>query len=119
MNGKKNTKLNYKGVYMSQQENWKDKISSAVKQYPIMVYMRGTSAQPHCGFSARVVRALKELNKKEGVDFATEDMDADPMLWSALKELNDWPTSPQIYVNGEFIGGCDIFIDMVKNGEIH
>lgn len=104
---------------MSQQTEWKEKIETAIKKYPIMVYMRGSSAQPHCGFSARVIRALKDLKKQEGVDFATENMDADPELWNTLKELNDWPTSPQIYVNGEFIGGCDIFVDMVKNGEIN
>lgn len=99
-------------------EEWKKSIEAAVKQYPIMVYMRGTPNSPHCGFSARVMNALKKLNKTPGVDFSTEDMDSDPELWDTLKELNDWPTSPQIYMNGEFIGGCDIFMEMIKSGEV-
>ncbi|BBH53462.1 Grx4 family monothiol glutaredoxin [Fluviispira sanaruensis] len=94
---------------------WKTKIENDVKNNDIMVYMRGTPEAPRCGFSARVVRALNEL----GRPFGSEDMDSDPELWSTLKEINNWPTSPQIFVKGEFVGGCDIFIEMFKSGELH
>lgn len=98
--------------------DWKTKIEESVKKYPIMIFMRGTPNEPRCGFSARVMSVMKKLDQKHGVDFGTEDMDSDPKLWETLKELNDWPTSPQIYVNGEFIGGCDIFVEMFKSGEL-
>lgn len=93
---------------------WKSKIETAVSGNEIVVYMRGTPQAPRCGFSARVVRVLNEL----GRPYASEDMDSDPELWSTLKEMNNWPTSPQIFVKGEFIGGCDIFIEMFQSGEL-
>ena len=99
-------------------QEWKDKIEKAVKQYPVMVYMRGTPKAARCGFSFRVIAVLDKLGKKYGVDFSTEDWDSDEKLRDTLKELNEWPTSPQIYVNGEFIGGCDIFVEMYQKGEL-
>ena len=106
--------LNNNNSNESQNNDWKAKIEQAVKDNEIMVYMRGTPNNPRCGFSARVVRALETL----GHPYSSEDMDSDPVLWSTLKEMNDWPTSPQIYVKGEFIGGCDIFIELYKSGEL-
>lgn len=94
---------------------WKEKIADSVGKNEIMVYMRGTPDAPRCGFSARVLRVLKDL----GRPYSTEDMDSDPELWSTLKALNNWPTSPQIYVKGEFVGGCDIFTEMYRSGELH
>jgi monothiol glutaredoxin len=94
---------------------WKQKIQNEIKNNEIMLYMRGHPQSPRCGFSARVVRALNEL----GRPYSTQDMDSDPALWATLKEMNDWATSPQIFIKGEFIGGCDIFIEMYKSGEIH
>lgn len=94
---------------------WKEKIEKATKENEIMVYMRGNPQSPRCGFSARIVKVLNELNRPYG----HEDMDSDPELWSTLKEINNWPTSPQIYIKGEFIGGCDIFVEMYRNGELH
>lgn len=96
-------------------ESWKQKIEEDVKNNKVMVYMRGTPNQPRCGFSARVVRVLNELN----VPYKTEDMDSDPDLWKTLAAINNWPTSPQIYINGEFVGGCDIVTEMFKSGELH
>lgn len=93
---------------------WKQKIENDVKAHEIMAYIRGTPDAPRCGFSARVVRILKELNRP----FGFADMDSDPELWSTLKEINNWPTSPQIFVKGEFIGGCDIFVEMYRSGEL-
>ncbi|MBM3381214.1 MAG: Grx4 family monothiol glutaredoxin [Betaproteobacteria bacterium] len=94
--------------------NWKDKIETDVKNNKVVVYMRGTPNQPRCGFSARVVRVFNELN----VPFKTEDMDSDPDLWKTLSAMNNWPTSPQIYINGEFVGGCDIVTEMYRSGDL-
>lgn len=96
-------------------EQWKSKILEDTKNNEIMAYIRGTPESPRCGFTARVIRVLNEL----GRPYKTEDMDSDPTLWATLKEMNNWPTSPQIYVKGEFVGGCDIFVEMYKNGELH
>lgn len=95
-------------------ESWKKKIEEDIKNNQVMVYMRGTPSQPRCGFSARVVRVFNELN----VPYKTEDMDSDPALWQTLAAINNWPTSPQIYINGEFVGGCDIVTEMYRNGEL-
>jgi monothiol glutaredoxin len=92
----------------------KETIETDVKSNKVVVYMRGTPEAPRCGFSARVVKVFKELQ----VPFYTMDMDATPGLWPALTEMNNWPTSPQIFVNGEFVGGCDIVCEMAKNGEL-
>lgn len=89
-------------------------IENKVKANPVMVYMRGTPTSPRCGFSARIVKVFKDLN----VDFAFDDMDRDPELWEALAEMNNWPTSPQIFINGEFVGGCDIVCEMARNGDL-
>lgn len=94
---------------------WKDKIETEIKNNKVVVYMRGSPSQPRCGFSARVVRVFTELN----IDFKAEDMDSDPALWQTLSALNNWPTSPQIYINGEFVGGCDIVTEMFRSGELH
>lgn len=94
---------------------WKSKIEDDVKNNEIMVYMRGSPQAPRCGFSAKVIRTLNEL----GRPFKSDDMDSDPELWSTLKEMNNWPTSPQIFIKGEFIGGCDIFVEMFQSGELH
>jgi monothiol glutaredoxin len=96
-------------------EQWKNKIEEATKSNEIMVYIRGTPDAPRCGFTARVIKVLQELNRP----FGHENMDSDPELWSTLKEINNWPTSPQIYVKGEFVGGCDIFVEMYRSGELH
>lgn len=94
--------------------NWKEAIEKATKENDIMVYMRGSPDAPRCGFSARVVRVLNDL----GVPYNTEDMDGDPALWQTLTQLNNWPTSPQIYIKGEFIGGCDILMEMNRSGDL-
>ncbi len=95
-------------------EQWKQKIESMVKSNDIVAFIRGTREAPRCGFTAKVVRVLGELNHP----YVTEDMDSDPELWQTLRELNNWRTSPQIYVKGEFVGGCDIVVEMFKNGEL-
>lgn len=95
-------------------ESIKQNILENAQKHKVVVYMRGTPEQPRCGFSARVVNTLKKLD----VPFYSEDMDSVPDLWQTLAEINQWRTSPQIYVNGEFIGGCDILVEMARNGEL-
>ncbi len=98
------------------ENNWKNKIETSIKNNDIMIYIRGTPDAPRCGFTAKVIRSLKDLNHP----YSYEDMDqnVNPGLWDALKEMNNWPTSPQIFIKGEFIGGCDIFVEMLKSGDI-
>ncbi len=95
--------------------DWKSKIENDVKTNDIVIYMRGTPDQPRCGFSARVMKIFNDI----ALPFKTEDMDSDPELWKTLAALNDWPTSPQIFIKGEFIGGCDIVTEMHRSGELH
>lgn len=95
--------------------DWKAKIEKDVRENEIMVYMRGTPEAPRCGFSAKVIRTLAQLGKP----YSSDNMDSDPALWQTLKEMNNWPTSPQIFIKGEFIGGCDIFVEMFQSGELH
>lgn len=95
--------------------DWKTKIETDVNANEIMIYIRGTPQAPRCGFTAKVIRTLNQLGKP----YHFEDMDSDPTLWSTLKEMNNWPTSPQIFIKGEFVGGCDIFVEMFQSGELH
>lgn len=92
----------------------KAEIQKDVDGNRIMVYMKGNKQQPMCGFSAQVVQALLNLQ----ADFETRDVLTDPELRQAIKEFSDWPTLPQLYVDGEFIGGCDIVVEMYQNGEL-
>lgn len=94
--------------------DWKATIEKQVTENPIMIFMRGTRESPRCGFSARVINVFNQL----GVPYQTEDMDQDRALWNTLAEVNNWPTSPQIYIKGEFIGGADIVMEMFRSGEL-
>ena len=94
--------------------NWNETIDKQVAEHKIMIYLRGTPEAPKCGFSARVLNVFKQL----GAPFQTEDMDQDRALWDTLSKRNNWPTSPQIFINGEFVGGCDIVVEMFKSGEL-
>jgi monothiol glutaredoxin len=80
----------------------------------IMLYMKGSPAAPHCGFSNMVVQILAQL----GVDYGSADILSDPELRQTLKDFSDWPTFPQLYVQGELIGGCDIVREMFASGEL-
>ena len=79
-----------------------------------MLYMKGTAMFPQCGFSARVVQILTHL----GVPFATANVLEDPELRDGIKEFSSWPTIPQLYVKGEFVGGGDIVTEMYQSGEL-
>jgi monothiol glutaredoxin len=80
----------------------------------VMLYMKGTPAFPQCGFSARVVQILNHL----GAPFASANVLEDPALRDGIKQFSQWPTIPQLYVGGEFVGGCDIITEMFQSGEL-
>jgi len=91
-----------------------DRIQSEVNEAPVMLYMKGTAMFPQCGFSARVVQILTHL----GVPFKTANVLEDEELREGIKEFSQWPTIPQLYVKGEFVGGCDIVMEMFQSGEL-
>ena len=90
-------------------------IKQQVIGYPVVLYMKGTAESPQCGFSANVVQSLKAC----GVSgLFTVDVLSDPEIRQGIKDYSNWPTVPQLYVHGEFIGGSDIVSEMYKNGEL-
>lgn len=89
-------------------------IQSLVDRNPIMLFMKGDKQFPQCGFSARVVQILSHL----GVEFETENVLESAEMRQGIKDFSQWPTIPQLYVKGEFIGGCDIVTDMYQSGEL-
>ena len=90
-------------------------IKNDVDQNRVILYMKGTKTSPLCGFSARVV----EILMMAGVDnFETRDVLADETLRQGIKDFSNWPTIPQLYINGEFIGGCDIVTELYQSGEL-
>src|SRR5579871_1673803 len=95
-------------------EDLRTRIESLIHQNRVMLFMKGTKQFPACGFSNAVVQILK----KEGVEFDTFNILADPDVRQGLKEYSSWPTYPQLYVNGKFVGGCDIVTEMHQNGEL-
>ena len=92
----------------------KEKIEQDVKGNKIMLYMKGTPEAPMCGFSARTVDILKQYK----IPFKAFNIFDDESIRQGIKEYADWPTIPQLYINGEFIGGCDIVTEMHENGEL-
>ena len=90
------------------------RIQGDIAANKVMLYMKGTAQFPQCGFSARVVQILNHL----GVPFATANVLEDPELRDGIKAFSNWPTIPQLYVAGEFIGGCDIVTEMFQSGEL-
>ncbi|KAJ2391712.1 monothiol glutaredoxin grx5 [Coemansia sp. RSA 2611] len=94
----------------------KSLIDDAVKQNDLVVFMKGTPDEPMCGFSRAVIQILQ----MHGVDeIAGVDCLQDPEIREGVKEYTDWPTIPQVYVKGEFIGGCDVMVQMHQSGELH
>ena len=91
-----------------------DRISQEVGDAPVVLFMKGTPVFPQCGFSAAVVQVLSAL----GVRFKGIDVLSDPSLREGIKSFSDWPTIPQLYVKGEFVGGCDIVREMYQTGEL-
>ena len=91
-----------------------DRIRQDINDNPVVLFMKGTPAFPQCGFSAAVVQALANL----GVEYKGVDVLTDPSLRQGIKDFSEWPTIPQLYVKGEFVGGCDIVREMFEAGEL-
>ncbi len=92
----------------------KTRIDETVKANDVVLYMKGTKDMPQCGFSSRVAGVLNYM----GVDFADVNVLADEDVRQGIKDYSDWPTIPQLYVKGEFVGGCDIITEMTLSGEL-
>ncbi len=91
------------------------KIRETVTRNPVVLYMKGTPQFPQCGFSAKAVQILKSCGLKE---FVAVNVLADPDVRQGIKDYANWPTIPQLYINGEFVGGCDIMTEMFQTGEL-
>jgi monothiol glutaredoxin len=91
-----------------------DRIQNDISARPVMLYMKGNRQFPQCGFSARVVQILTHM----GVEYETQNVLEDPELRDGIKRFSNWPTVPQLYVSGEFVGGCDIVTEMYQSGEL-
>ncbi|MBE9063139.1 Grx4 family monothiol glutaredoxin [cf. Phormidesmis sp. LEGE 11477] len=92
----------------------KARIDTLIEENKIMVFMKGTKLMPQCGFSNNVVQILNTL----GAPYETTDVLADSEIRQGIKEYSNWPTIPQVYINGEFIGGSDILINMYNEGNL-
>jgi monothiol glutaredoxin len=90
------------------------RIRQEIADTPVVLFMKGSPVFPQCGFSAAVVQILSHL----GVKFKGVDVLADPQIRQGIKEFSSWPTIPQLYVKGEFVGGCDIVREMYETGEL-
>jgi monothiol glutaredoxin len=92
-----------------------EKIAEQIKQNPIVLYMKGDAQFPQCGFSAKAVSLLKACGAN---DFTTVNVLEDAEIRQGIKVFSNWPTIPQLYINGEFIGGSDIMTEMYESGEL-
>ncbi|XWK86631.1 MAG: Grx4 family monothiol glutaredoxin [Phormidium sp.] len=92
----------------------KDRIDKLVQENKVLVFMKGNKLMPQCGFSNNVVQILNTL----GVQYQTVDVLADAEIRQGIKEYSNWPTIPQVYINGEFVGGSDVMIELFQNGEL-
>ena len=91
-----------------------DQIKTTVTSNDVVLFMKGTKLMPQCGFSSRLAGVLSYM----GVEFADVNVLADPEIRQGIKDFSDWPTIPQLYVKGEFVGGCDIVTEMTLSGEL-
>ncbi len=92
----------------------REAIQSAISENPVILFMKGTPDQPMCGFSARTVAILQSV----GTPFAAVNILPDPRIRQELSTLSNWPTIPQLFIDGEFVGGCDIVTEMYESGEL-
>lgn len=91
-----------------------ENIKTTVEQNPVVIFMKGTPDFPQCGFSMQTVQALKACN----AEFAYVDVLANPDVRANLPKFSNWPTFPQVFINGELVGGCDITLDLYQKGEL-
>lgn len=99
---------------VSNNEELKKELAKIVKEHKVVLFMKGSPEEPRCGFSARVVKLLHQ----NGAEIHSVDVLSSEELRSTLKEFSSWPTFPQLYINGEFIGGCDITTQLHQEGEL-
>ncbi|MEO1248768.1 MAG: Grx4 family monothiol glutaredoxin [Pseudomonadota bacterium] len=99
---------------MSEAQTINDRIGEAVAAKDVVLFMKGTPTFPQCGFSSMVAQVLSHL----GVEYASHDVLQDADLRQGIKDFSNWPTIPQLYVKGEFVGGCDIVREMFETGEL-
>jgi monothiol glutaredoxin len=92
----------------------RDAVAEAIAEHRVILFMKGSPDAPACGFSARTVAALQELD----VPFAAVDVLPDPRIRQELSAISNWPTIPQLFVDGELVGGCDIVVEMYESGEL-
>ena len=91
-----------------------ERIKTQVEENPVIIYMKGTPQMPQCGFSSRAASALQQCGQK----FAYVNVLLDSEIFQNLPRFADWPTFPQIYINGELVGGCDIVVELLESGEL-
>jgi monothiol glutaredoxin len=91
-----------------------ERIKQQVEGHPVVIFMKGTPQFPMCGFSSRAVEALKQC----GQEFAYVNVIADQEIMQALPQYANWPTFPQVYIDGELVGGCDITLELAQSGEL-
>jgi monothiol glutaredoxin len=96
------------------EDTLRDRIQSIIDSNDVVLFMKGTKHFPQCGFSATVVEVLR----RSGADFQDFNVLEDPAIRQGIKEFANWPTIPQLYVHGQFVGGCDIVREMYENGEL-
>lgn len=96
-------------------EDLKTRIDRMVREKRIVIFMKGTPAMPMCGFSAAAVQALREAG---ATDLGAHDVLSDPELRDGIKQYSNWPTIPQVYIDGQFVGGADIVRDLSQKGEL-
>jgi monothiol glutaredoxin len=101
-------------AYVAYDDNVQTRIAETIKAHPIVLFMKGSPSRPQCGFSAAVVQVLAHYS----VPVHAVDVLADPSVRQAIKTFSEWPTIPQLYVDGTFIGGCDIVLEMHETGEL-
>ena len=106
--------ISQKGQTLAMTPELKKRIDQLVKDNKVLVFMKGSRLMPQCGFSNNAVQILNSL----GVSYETVDVLEDPDIRQGIKEYSNWPTIPQIYINGEFVGGSDIMIELYQNGEL-
>jgi len=95
-------------------EEWTDQIKKDIAQHRILIYAKGEKNAAMCGFSHRVM----ELFNQMGVEYQVQNIFSDPMIKPALAAFTQWPTTPQVFVGGQFVGGCDIVTEMYESGEL-
>jgi monothiol glutaredoxin len=93
----------------------REQIETAIGENPVILFMKGTPEQPMCGFSARTVAILQSM----GTPFAAVNILPDPRIRQELSAVSNWPTIPQLFIDGDFVGGCDIVTEMYESGELH